>query len=123
VSQDNVIKMAWQVKVFAPPARLEAGLLQYRLCLSHWRRVLANDYAGRDAANSQAVSWHHAATSGHSWISRSRVCLTENEGIFVFAADEITKDNDVMNTRVFDHPIAGQTIARRRARMYATSGR
>ena len=62
MSQDNVIKMARQVKVFAPPARgSRRGLLQYRFCLSHWRRVLASDYAGRDAANCQAVSWHHAA--------------------------------------------------------------
>ncbi len=81
VSQDNVIKMARQVKVCAPPARGSK-----RVCcntsffLSHWRRVLATDFAGRDAANSRAASWLRAATSGHSWISRSGVCLAQNEG-------------------------------------------
>ena len=53
MAQDNVIKMARQVKVCDTPARLEAGLFQYRFCMSHWRRF-GNCFAGRDAEMSQA---------------------------------------------------------------------
>jgi hypothetical protein len=60
VSQDNVIKMACQVKVCdTPAAGLRLGLFQYRLCMSQyvtWAAMsLAIDFAGREPAMSQAA--------------------------------------------------------------------